>query len=83
MARFGKLPHRKVKLRAPRRMMCQAAALSGFCDFGRGKARSTPHGLRKAATRRLAEAGYTTHQIAAIAGHQSLSEVARYIRAAK
>lgn len=39
-----------------------------------------PHGLRKAAARRLAEAGCTTHQIAAITGHQSLAEVERYTR---
>jgi integrase len=38
------------------------------------------HGLRKAACRRLAEAGCTVHQIAAISGHASLKEVARYTR---
>ena len=41
----------------------------------------TAHGLRKAAARRLAEAGCTTHQIAAITGHQTLKEVERYTRA--
>lgn len=41
-----------------------------------------PHGLRKAATRRLAEAGCTTHEIMAVTGHQSLEEVERYTRAA-
>jgi integrase len=40
------------------------------------------HGLRKAACRRLAEAGCTEHEIAAISGHKSLSEVARYTREA-
>jgi len=40
------------------------------------------HGLRKAAARRLAEAGCTAHQIAAITGHRSLKEVERYTRAA-
>ena len=40
------------------------------------------HGLRKAAARRLAEAGCTTHEIAAITGHASLREVARYTKAA-
>ncbi len=39
-----------------------------------------PHGLRKAAARRLAEAGCTAHEIAAITGHASLSEVERYTR---
>lgn len=41
------------------------------------------HGLRKAAARRLAEAGATAHQIAAITGHKSLEEVERYTRAAE
>lgn len=40
----------------------------------------SPHGLRKAAARRLAEAGCTPHQIAAITGHKTLSEVTRYTR---
>ncbi len=40
------------------------------------------HGLRKAACRRLAEAGCTEKQIAAISGHASLSEVQRYTKAA-
>ena len=39
------------------------------------------HGLRKAAARRLAEAGCTTHEIAAITGHASLREVVRYTKA--
>lgn len=36
------------------------------------------HGLRKAAARRLAEAGCTTHEIASVTGHRSLSMVAYY-----
>lgn len=39
------------------------------------------HGLRKAGARRLAEAGCTAHEIAAITGHKSLQEVQRYTRA--
>jgi integrase len=39
------------------------------------------HGLRKAAARRLAEAGCSTHEIAAITGHASLREISRYTRA--
>jgi integrase len=39
------------------------------------------HGLRKACCRRLAEAGCTVHQIAAISGHKSIAEVERYTRA--
>jgi integrase len=42
----------------------------------------TAHGLRKAACRRLAEAGCTANQIAAISGHSSLREVERYTKAA-
>lgn len=38
----------------------------------------SPHGLRKSAARRLAEAGASPHQIAAITGHASLKEVERY-----
>jgi integrase len=39
------------------------------------------HGLRKAAARRLAEAGCTEHEIAAITGHASLREISRYTKA--
>jgi integrase/recombinase XerD len=38
----------------------------------------TFHGLRKAASVRLAEAGCTPHEIAAITGHASLKEIVRY-----
>lgn len=37
-----------------------------------------PHGLRKAAARRLAEAGCSAHEIMAITGHKTLAEVQRY-----
>jgi integrase len=40
------------------------------------------HGLRKAACRRLAEAGCSANEIAAISGHASLREVERYTKAA-
>jgi len=40
------------------------------------------HGLRKAAARRMAEAGCTPHEIGAITGHASLSELVRYTKAA-
>jgi integrase len=39
------------------------------------------HGLRKAACRRLAEAGCSAHQIAAVSGHASLREIERYTKA--
>jgi integrase len=51
---------------------CDAAGLSGC----------SAHGLRKAACRRLAEAGCTANEIAAISGHTSLREVERYTKAA-
>lgn len=38
------------------------------------------HGLRKAAARRLAEAGCTSKQIQSITGHKSLDEVERYTK---
>jgi integrase len=40
------------------------------------------HGLRKAAARRLADAGCSTHEIASITGHATLAEVSRYTKAA-
>jgi len=40
------------------------------------------HGLRKAASVRLAEAGCTPHEIAAITGHASLKEIVRYTQTA-
>jgi integrase len=52
---------------------CDKAGLPSECTF---------HGLRKAACRRLAEAGCTVHEIAAISGHASLHEVERYTKAA-
>ena len=54
------------------RKKCNAAALP-HCSA---------HGLRKAAARRLAEAGCTEHEIAAITGHASLTEVQRYTKGA-
>jgi integrase len=40
----------------------------------------TAHGLRKSAANRLAAAGCTLHQIAAITGHKTLKEIERYTR---
>lgn len=42
----------------------------------------TSHGLRKAAARRMAEAGCTNKEIMAITGHQTDKEVTRYTKAA-
>jgi integrase len=52
---------------------CDAAGLPKHC---------TAHGLRKAACRRLAEAGCSANVIASISGHKTLKEVERYTRAA-
>jgi len=41
------------------------------------------HGLRKAAARRLAEAGCSVHEIASITGHKTLSEIGRYTKDAE
>lgn len=63
---------------------------AGFGNWFREAVRSAKlsdelslHGLRKAAARRLAEAGCTTHEIASITGHRTLSEVERYTRSAE
>jgi integrase len=40
------------------------------------------HGLKKGGMRRLAEAGNTAHELMAISGHKTLSEVQRYTSAA-
>jgi integrase len=45
--------------------------------------RCVTHGLRKAAARRLAEAGCSANEIAAVTGHAKLEEVARYTKAAE
>lgn len=55
------------------REWCREAGLPEHCSA---------HGLRKAACRRLAEAGASANVIAAISGHKTLREVERYTRAA-
>jgi len=55
------------------RERCNEACLPRHC---------AAHGLRKAACRRLAEAGCSTNVIASISGHTTLTEVARYTKAA-
>lgn len=64
-------------------------SVSGFgqwfsqaAQVGAGLVGRSAHGLRKAAARRLAEAGCTTHQIAAVTGHRTLSELSVYTRSA-
>jgi integrase len=55
------------------RNWCDAAGLSNRCK---------PHGLRKAACRRLAEAGCSANEIMAISGHATMKELVRYTAAA-
>jgi integrase len=55
------------------RECCNAAGLANG---------TSAHGLRKAACRRLAEAGCSANEIMAISGHASLREVERYTKAA-
>jgi integrase len=55
------------------RTWCDSAGLPPECSF---------HGLRKAALTRLADAGCTVHEIAAISGHKTLKEIERYTKAA-
>src|SRR5580765_1964871 len=45
--------------------------------------RCVTHGLRKAAARRLAEAGCSANEIQSITGHATLQEVTRYTKAAE
>lgn len=58
-------------------------AMSRAIDTAGLPERCVLHGLRKAAARRLAEAGCTAHEIMAITGHKSLEEVERYCAAAR
>jgi integrase len=57
-------------------------AMRDWCDRA-NLPHCSAHGLRKAQCRRLAEAGCSASQIAAISGHRSLAEVERYVRAAE
>lgn len=63
-------------------------SLAGFGNWFRDRCNEaglrniSAHGLRKAAARRMAEAGKSTHEIMSITGHRSLGEVERYTRAA-
>ena len=53
-----------------------------WCDAAGLPRRCTPHGLRKAACRRLAEAGCSANEIMAISGHATMKELVRYTKAA-
>lgn len=56
---------------------CECAQDAGLPEH------SSPHGLRKAAARWLAEAGCSSLEIAAVTGHASLKEIERYTQSAR
>lgn len=80
-------PRHLVLLASPSGRGTSVAGLGNFMAKAIGKAglpdRCVLHGLRKAAARRLAEAGCSAHEIMAITGHKSLEEVERYCAAAR
>ena len=76
-------------LRFSRRALGKISQLPGFGNWFRDRCNEAglpkhcaAHGLRKAACRRLAEAGCSASVIASISGHATLAEVARYTKAA-
>jgi len=73
---FGRKDGRPMTRNALTRFMKEAVREAGL------PAKCVPHGLRKAGLRRLAEAGKTVNQMAAVSGHKSLAEVQRYTAAA-
>jgi integrase len=65
----------------------QPFTVDGFSGFMRDAIRAAalplecqPDGLRKAAGRRLAEAGCSSRELMAVLGHKTLSEAERYTR---
>ena len=65
----------------------RAFTVDGFSGFMRDASRRPglpldcqPHGLRKAAGRRLAEAGCSSRELMAVLGHKTLCEAERYTR---
>ena len=59
-----------------------SAQFRNWCDEAKLPKHCKPHGLRKAACRRLAEAGCSGNEIMAISGHATLKELVRYTKAA-
>lgn len=58
-------------------------AFGDWCDEAGLPKVCRSHGLRKARATTLADNGSTAHQIAAVTGHKTLSEVQRYTQAAE
>src|SRR5262249_38886362 len=59
-----------------------SAQFRNWCDAAGLPKRCKVHGLRKAACRRLAEAGCSANEIMAISGHATMKELVRYTKAA-
>lgn len=73
---IGDAHGRRIRARTLSDLVCRAAGLAGL------PAKCLPHGLRKAALRRLAEHGSTAKQMQAVSGHRTLGEIERYTRQA-
>jgi integrase len=58
------------------RLMKRAIRAAGLPD------RCTPHGLRRALMRRLAESSASSKEIASVSGHKTLAQIENYTRAA-
>lgn len=76
MTLLGDQAGRPISRPALTHLMKTAAAAAGL------PARCLPHGLRKSAMRRLAEAGGTVKELQSVSGHGTLKEVERYTKAA-
>jgi hypothetical protein len=69
---------------AAQRSRSAALVLAAACNFKRWATeaglpkRCRLHGLKRAALRRLADVGNTAHELMAVSGHKTLSEVQRY-----
>jgi integrase len=61
---------------------CAIETFREWCDAAGLPTRCKPHGLRKAACRRLAEARCSANEIMAISGHATMKEIVRYTAAA-
>jgi integrase len=59
-----------------------SAQFRNWCDAAGLPKRCKPHGLRKAACRRLAEVGCSANEIMSISGHATMKELVRYTAAA-
>ena len=61
----------------PRSANGMGTAMRGWCDDA-GLPQCSSHGLRKACSRRLIEAGATPHEMMAVSGHRTLAEAQKY-----